>query len=65
MIHHQLAENIGQDFSKDVELQFFGSVNFIPAISHAAVKPFNAYWRPDSEEASKTKSSAKSSRLIL
>ena len=38
---------------------------FIPAMSHAAAKPFNACWRPDSEEASKTKSSAKSNRLEL
>ena len=28
-------------------------------MSHAAAKPFNTCWRPDSEEASKTKSSAK------
>ena len=32
---------------------------FISAMSHAAAKPFNACWRPDSEEASNTKSSAK------
>ena len=32
---------------------------FIRAMSRAAAKPFNACWRPDSEEASKTKSSAK------
>ena len=38
---------------------------FIPAMSHTAAKPSNAYWRPDSEEASKTKSFAKSSRLIF
>ena len=36
---------------------------FIPAMSHATAKPFNACWRPDSEEACKTKSSAKSNRL--
>ena len=34
-------------------------LNFIPARLHAAVKPFNACWRPGFEEASKTKSSAK------
>ena len=28
---------------------------FIPAMSHAAAKPFNECWRSDSEEASKTK----------
>ena len=38
---------------------------FIPAMSQAHVNRFNACCRPDSEEASKTKSSAKSSRLIL
>ena len=38
---------------------------FIPAISHAGARPFNACWRLDSEEASKTKLSAKNSRLIL
>ena len=38
---------------------------FISAMSHAAAKPFNACWRPDSKEASKIKSSVKSSRLIL
>ena len=38
---------------------------FIPAMSHAAAKPFNACWKPDSEDASKTKSSAKSSRPIF
>ena len=38
---------------------------FIPAVSHAAAKPFNACWRQDSEKASKTKSLAKSSQLIL
>ena len=37
----------------------------VPAMSHAAAKPFNACWRPDLVEASKTKSSAKSNRLIL
>ena len=37
---------------------------FIPVISHAAAKPFNACWRPDFEEASKTKSIAKSCRVI-
>ena len=31
---------------------------------HAAAKPFNACWRPHLEEASKTKSSAKSKRLL-
>ena len=34
-------------------------------MSHAATKPFNACWKPDSKEASKTKSSAKSNHLIL
>ena len=32
---------------------------FILAMSQAAAKPFNALWRPDSEEVSKTKSSWK------
>ena len=32
---------------------------FIPAMSHANAKSFNMCWRSDSEEASKTKSSAK------
>ena len=40
-------------------------LTFIPAMSHAAAKPFNACCRPDSEEASKTKLSAKTNRLIL
>ena len=38
---------------------------FIPAMSNAAIKQLNAYRKPDSEEASTTKSSAKSNRLIL
>ena len=38
---------------------------FIPAIIHAAGKPLNTCWRPDTNEASKTKSFAKSNRLIL
>ena len=37
----------------------------IPAMSHATAKQFNAYWRPNSEEPSKTKSSAKNKRLTL
>ena len=37
----------------------------IPAMSHAAEKPFNARWRLDSKEASRTKSSAKSKRVNL
>ena len=31
---------------------------FIPAMSHAAAKPFNIGWKPDSEDTSKTKLSA-------
>ena len=38
---------------------------FISAMSHAAAKPFNAWWRPDFKETSKTKLSAKSRQLIL
>ena len=38
---------------------------FIPAMSQAAAKPFRACWSPDSEEASKTKSSAKKKRSSL
>ena len=38
---------------------------FIPAMSHAAAKLFNACLRPDSEKTSRTKLSAKSNRLIL
>ena len=37
---------------------------FIPAMSHAAANSFNTCWRSDTEEASKTKSSAESNRLI-
>ena len=40
-------------------------VIFISAMSQAAKNSFNARWRSDSEKASKTKSSVKSSRLIL
>ena len=65
MIHRQLAESIGQDFSEDVVTQFLEVLIFIPAMAHAAAKPFHACWRPDSEEASKTKSSVKSGDLIL
>ena len=32
---------------------------------HAVANPFNACWRSDSEEGSKTKSSAENNRLIL
>ena len=38
---------------------------FILAVLHASAKLFNARWRPDSVEESKTKSSANSRRLIL
>ena len=39
---------------------------FVPAMSHAAAKPFDACWRPDSEEeASKTLLSAKNNGLVL
>ena len=38
---------------------------FIPAVLHASAKLFNARWRPDSAEESRTKSSANSRRLIL
>jgi len=38
---------------------------FIPALSHAAAKSFNARWRPDSVEESKSRSSANNKRLIL
>ena len=37
----------------------------IPAVLHASAKLFNARWRPDSVEESRTKSSANSRRLIL
>ena len=36
---------------------------FITAMSHGPAKPFNMSWRPDSEEASKTKSSMKSNHF--
>ena len=65
MIHRQFAENIGQDFSKDIVPQFWKCWIFIPTMSRAAAKPFNACWRPDSEEDSKTKSSVKSNQLIF
>jgi len=38
---------------------------FIPALLHVAAKSFNANWRPDSVEESKTRSSANNRRLIL
>ena len=38
---------------------------FIPVMSYAVAKPFNPCWWLDLEEASKTKSSAKTNRLIL
>ena len=38
---------------------------FIFAVLHASAKLFNARWRPDSVEESRTKSSANSRRLIL
>ena len=38
---------------------------FIRAMSHAAAKPFDECWRPDSEKSSKTKSSTKSNGLIF
>ena len=38
---------------------------FIPAVLHASAKLFNAHWRPDSVEESRTKSSTKSRPLIL
>ena len=38
---------------------------FIPAVSHASAKLFNARWRPDSVKESKTKSLANSGRLML
>ena len=38
---------------------------FIPAMLHASAKLFNARWRPDSVEESRTKSSANSRGLIL
>ena len=38
---------------------------FIPAVLHTSAKLFNARWRPDSEEESRTKSSANSRGLIL
>ena len=62
---------MGKNFSKNVLEMLkvlkdsFGSADFIPAMSHAAAKLFNARWRPGLEEASKTKSYAKSNRLIL
>ena len=37
---------------------------FIPAVLHASAKLFNARWRPDSVEKSRTKSTANSRRLI-
>ena len=36
---------------------------FIPAVLHATAKPFITFWRPDSEEASKTKSFAKTTDI--
>ena len=58
-----------QRFSFGVHLRkFWGSVFtsvldvvvFIPALSHASAKLFNARWKPDSVEESRTKSSANS-----
>ena len=54
MILRQLAENIGQSFSKDgVRYLVLEVLIFVPAMPHATAKPFNACWRPDSEEAIK------------
>ena len=60
MIFRQLAENIEQDSSKDLEEQIF-----TPVMSHAAATPFNACWKPDLEGTSKAKSPTKSNQLIL
>ena len=57
-------KNIGQDFFKRCSTPVLEVLIFIPAMSQAPEKPLNACWRPDSEKASKTKSSSKSNRLI-
>ena len=52
-------------FLKRCRISVLKALIFIPAVSLAAAKLFHACWRPDSRETRKTKSSAKSSRLIL
>ena len=54
-----------KDFLERCSTSVLKVLIFIPAMSHASAKPFSTSWKPDSEEDSKTKSSAKSSRIIL
>ena len=62
MLIHQLAENIGLNFSQN-EIPWVLEVLIF--MSHAAAKSFNLCQRPDAKEASKTKASAKTNQLIL
>ena len=59
MINCLLAENIGQEFLERCSTPVLEVLIFIPAMSYAAANLFNACWRPDSEETSKTESSTK------
>ena len=52
-------------FPENIVPQFWKLLILIAAMLHAAAKPLNACLRPNLKEASKTKSSAKNSRLIL
>ena len=64
MIHCQPAENIGQDSTKKEYLSF-GSADFHSDNFTCSCKAISCMLEPNSEEASRTESSAENNQLIL